>query len=64
MWEAYEELATCRTVGMVAGPIPWTAIRAWGERYGLTLEEEEELREYIRTLDAVMLERAPSKGAK
>lgn len=38
-----------------AGPIPWTAIDRFCERNGYTREEQRELLEYIRALDAEFL---------
>ena len=35
VWEAFWELSTCRAVGAVMGPIPWTAVRAYGEAHGM-----------------------------
>lgn len=32
LWEAYMACDTCRSIGMVAGPIPWTAVDAYARR--------------------------------
>ena len=43
LWEAWVTLGTCRSIGMEPGPIPWTAINDYAQRYGLCDDEFEEL---------------------
>jgi hypothetical protein len=51
--DAFSDLSTCRSYGMSAGPIPWSAIN----RY-VTVEEitEEDFPRLIRAMDTVYLE--------
>ena len=32
-WKAFWELSTCRAIGMGEGPIPWTAMHEYAQRY-------------------------------
>ena len=50
VWSAYRELATC--TGGMGGAIPWTAIHAYAERYGMSLSDEEELLSYVRAIES------------
>ena len=52
VWDAYRELATCRPIGMVTGPVPWTAVHEYATRYGMTVDEEEEFLAYVRAIEA------------
>jgi hypothetical protein len=60
--EGFADLVTCRPIGMVVGPIPWTAIRAWAldpDRGDLDDEARAILVRSIRYLDdSEMAERA------
>jgi hypothetical protein len=61
-WRAWEELSTCRPYTMAgAGPIPWSAVNDYCLRYGLTLDEQEEMGAYVRALDAEYLKRDEDK---
>jgi len=55
-YEAFQELGTCRPVGMGEGQIPWTAIRQYAEAYGFEGEEFDILLEIIRAMDGEYLE--------
>lgn len=58
VWRAWQELSTCRTYHMGGpGPIPWDAVDRYCQRYGHTLDEQEELLGYLRALDGEMLKR-------
>jgi hypothetical protein len=48
---AYDALSTTRQVGMALGPIPWTAVDRYAERYGLTGDAFERLAVWIRMMD-------------
>jgi len=50
--DAFYELDTERDHGMVPGPIPWSSIVAYGDRYGFDVEE---LVYFIRQLDEAQL---------
>lgn len=45
---------TCRLIE--GGPIPWTAISAFADKYGLNLSDLEDLEHFIRVLDDRYLE--------
>jgi hypothetical protein len=53
LWEAFIHLSSCRDIGMVAGPIPWTAIHTYAEYLELSKLDEYILSEVIMSLDAV-----------
>lgn len=64
-WNAYEELATCRSYAGMSGvplPIPWTAIDQYAVRYKFTGEMYEDLVDIIRQVDRAFLERAIEKA--
>lgn len=56
IWIAYRALETCRSIGMAWGPIPWTAIDRYAERYGIHGDTFERLNFWIRMMDAASLE--------
>ena len=51
----FASLETCRGVGMEAGPIPWTAIDRYAERYGIDGDGFERLSVWIRSMDRAAL---------
>lgn len=55
-WRAFWECSTDRDIGMAEGPIPWSAINAWGQRYGFTGEEFERLVLILKALDSEYIE--------
>lgn len=59
---AFNELSTCRPIGMAAGPIPWTAIVAYAQSYGMDEEAEDYLRQMVRALDGVFLDFARGRA--
>jgi hypothetical protein len=48
---AWNDLGTCRYIGMAVGAIPWWAIVWWAEFYGLEHEQARVLVDVIRQLD-------------
>lgn len=50
-YNAWLELSTCRSIGMVPGPIPWTAIHMYARHYQMTFQQEERLVQVVRILD-------------
>ncbi|MEO7095149.1 MAG: hypothetical protein ABI175_17950, partial [Polyangiales bacterium] len=54
---AWNDLSTCRQVGMSEGWIPWTAADRWCTRHGLDDDESRVLWRVIRKLDIAELER-------
>ena len=58
---AFLELSTCRDVGMGLGPIPWTAMNAYAERYGLEDDDFAEFTWLLKRLDATYLQQQDEK---
>lgn len=55
-WSAFWDLNTDRPVGMGVGPIPFTAIDRYADRYGIEgLDAFDALRELIRAMDDAYL---------
>lgn len=61
--EAWAHLSTCRSFGMGAGPIPFTAVLAWAKWKRLDRELTELLVAVIQRLDRDFLESEQSKRA-
>jgi hypothetical protein len=53
--EAFRDLSTDREIGMGRGPIPWSAIHLYGERYGLVKDDFDRLVRIIRAMDGAYL---------
>jgi hypothetical protein len=51
-WVAFHELSTCRTIGMGAGPIPWTAIADYCDAWEIYGEQRETLFHLVKAMDA------------
>jgi len=58
--DAFYELDTERDHGMVPGPIPWSSIVAYGERYRFDIEE---LVFFVRKLDDAHLSKVRNGSA-
>ena len=58
---AWQDLETCRSVGMAVGPIPWTAVQEWALASGLDRDSTRLLHDVIRYVDG---ERARIERAK
>lgn len=52
---AFNELSTCRQMGMSVGPIPWDAVQAYADSFGLDDETADTLLRMVRALDAAFL---------
>lgn len=50
-------MSSCRQLGMDMGPIPWTAIAQYVDRYKLDEFEEDLLRHCISVLDKIQQEK-------
>jgi energy-converting hydrogenase Eha subunit B len=59
--QAWDDLSTCRSIGMVVGPIPYTAIVTWCDVNGLDPEAMRIMTHVIRVLD---IDRAEREAAK
>jgi hypothetical protein len=64
----WHDLESCRAIGMVVGPIPWTAVIEWARLHRLDRRATMLLADVIRYLDAKRADRERSaanlKGAK
>jgi hypothetical protein len=58
---AFNDLSTCRAVGMSPGPIPWTAVREYASQYDLDEVEFETLVIVINHMDVVFLDHVNKK---
>lgn len=58
---AWNDLSTCRPIGMDVGPIPWTAIVTWAEFHELDLDSTMLITDVIRLLDFELSEREESR---
>ena len=54
---AWEDLSTCRPIGMAVGPIPWTAAMEWCDRHDLDEQSARLLWSVIKRLDRDELSR-------
>lgn len=61
-YEAFTELSTCRNAGMSVGPIPWTAIDRYGQRYGFQGDGFDYLVRMVRALDDTFLAHSRKKA--
>lgn len=52
---AFLELSTCRHIGFVSGPIPWTAVDAYATRHRYDDELRTELEHHIHAMDEAYL---------
>jgi hypothetical protein len=55
-YRAFHKLSTCRPVGMGPGPIPWTAVLAYGTMQELDQLQFEALEYHISRMDGAFLE--------
>lgn len=53
--EAFGALSCDRQIGMGRGPIPWSSIHRYGERYGLVKDDFDRLARIIRAMDGAYL---------
>jgi hypothetical protein len=54
--KAFWDCSTDRNYGMAEGPIPWSSVSKWAERYGYVGEEFDRLWYLIRAMDSVFIE--------
>jgi len=52
---AFGALSCDRQTGMGRGPIPWSSIHLYGERYGLVKDDFDRLVRIIRAMDGAYL---------
>lgn len=64
-YNAFFDLSSSRNQGMGIGRIPWTAIKDYGDCWGLSEEQMEDLFYFVRAMDNVYLEHySKKKGAE
>lgn len=54
-YEAFNDLSSCRAIGMAEGPIPWTAINDYCDYLELYEEERYDMFYHVRSLDLAYL---------
>ncbi|MDB5618469.1 hypothetical protein [Tardiphaga sp.] len=54
-WTSFGSLSTDRQVGMDRGPIPWSAINAYAQRYSLVDDDFDRFATLIRAMDQAYL---------
>lgn len=59
--EAYGELLTERSIGMAAGPIPWSSVQHYARVHGLNSDETDVLLHHMRALERADFEYEESK---
>lgn len=57
VWRAFDALITCRSVGMAEGPIPWTAVDRYAQRYGIDGDAFEMLSAWVRIMERAVNEK-------
>lgn len=50
-YRAFEQLTSCRNVGLDEGPIPWTAIRDYANEHRIVGDMRSDLFHHVRALD-------------
>lgn len=60
-WRAFFDLTTCRTLGWVEGPIPWTAIDRYAAANDYEGSQREDLFHHVRRMDEAFLNWQKSK---
>lgn len=53
LWNAWNDLNTCRYIGMDVGPIPWSSVDSYARRHFLTETEFDLLWHCVRHLERV-----------
>jgi len=63
-WRAFFTLSSTRMIGFgTLGPIPWTAVDAYANRYGIKGEAFERFHRFITAMDGIYLEIMGKKKA-
>lgn len=63
-YNAFQDLASCRSLGMSLGPIPWTAIDHYCQRFDIIGLQEEDLFYHVEKLDKTYRDEVEKKAAK
>jgi hypothetical protein len=63
-YTAFMDLTTCRPLGMSEGPIPWTAIAEYCDRYDIADEQREDLFYFLREMDTAYLKARVEQSKK
>ncbi len=61
-WRAFQDLSSDRDVGMGVGPIPWSAMSAWGARNRIRGDDFERLVLVLRGLDSIYMDKQSKKS--
>lgn len=52
-YNAFQDLSSCRNLGMSLGPIPWDAINGYCLTYDITGEQREDMFYFVNVMDSV-----------
>ena len=61
-WKAFQDLSADRDVGMGVGPIPWSAMNAWGVRNHIKGDDFERFVLVLRGMDSVYMTHQSKKA--
>jgi hypothetical protein len=62
-WDAFRALSTDRPVGLAMGPIPWSSIDRFADRYGIAGDDFDRLAELIQAMDVAYRDYHEKKSA-
>lgn len=63
-YNGFQELTTCRQLGMSLGPIPWTAIDQYCVRYDIDGMQREDMFFHVEALDDTYRNEVEKKASK
>lgn len=63
-YNAFQDLSTCRSIGMSLGPIPWTAMNDYCHTYEIGGIQREQLFMYVESMDNTYREFVEKKNEK
>lgn len=59
--QSFRDLNTCRQIGMSLGPIPWTAMIQYADRFGLDEDLIDDFIYIMRIMDEAYIEHSNKK---
>jgi hypothetical protein len=63
-WKAFWECSRDRNVGMGEGPLPWSSVHTWGNRFGFVEEEFDRLVYILFKMDSAYMEERSKQQEK
>lgn len=61
---AFWDCSTDRDLGMAEGPIPWTSIDKWAQRYDVVGDDFDRLVQMLRAMDNIYIEERAKQSKK